>query len=390
MNIFSAVKIAFHNIRARKMRSFLTMLGIIIGVAAVISLVSIGRGSSQQVTEQVKAMGTNLLTVNISGRGTQTSVEYDQVMSLKGKDGIKDVAPVLSQNTTLATGNKNTSASVEGINDAYETVRNTHVQAGRFLLPIDMEYRSKVALIGTSLARELFGEASPVGQKLYINGKLFKVVGLLEEKGGSMMGSVDDKVLIPFSTAERLFKTRGVSQFYVQAESESVIFQAESKIERMLTGEFRGDSNSFRINNQQEMLDTMSSISDTMSNMLGGIAGISLFVGGIGIMNMMLVSVTERTREIGIRKAVGANTTAIMIQFLIEAITLSGLGGGLGLLLGIASCQALSSFLDISVQLSLDISAIAFGFSCIIGIIFGIFPARKAAKLDPVEALRYE
>ncbi len=390
MNITQGIKMAMSSILTNKLRAFLTMLGIIIGVSAVITLVSLGQGSTKQVTEQVQGLGSNLITVTITGRGSQTSLDYEDVMKLNEKSAIEAVAPVISQNVTVKHGNKNEDVSVEGTNAEYESVRDFHVQTGRFLLPIDVEYRQKVALIGTSTATDLFGLTDPVGQTVLINGNPFKIVGLLEEKGSSMGGSNDEKLLIPISTAERVFATKGVRNVYIQAKTPEEVDLAVSQLETELAKKFRGDEDSYRVFNQQDILESVESVTGIMTLMLSGIASISLLVGGIGIMNIMLVSVTERTREIGIRKAIGAKKRDILIQFLIESIVLSGIGGIFGIIVGIGGALLVGSITNIDVAFSLNVIWLAFGFSVIVGVFFGIFPANKAASLKPIEALRFE
>lgn len=390
MNIIQGIKMAMSSILTNKLRSFLTMLGIIIGVAAVITLVSLGQGSTKQVTEQVQGLGSNLITVTIMGRGAETSLDYEEAMKWNEKSGIEAVSPVISQNATVKYGNNNVEVSIEGTNSEYESVRDFHVQNGRFLLPIDIEYRQKVAIIGSSTAEELFGLVNPVGQTVLINGTSFKIVGLLEEKGSSMGGSNDEKILIPISTAERLFGSKGVRNIYIQAETPETVDIAVSQLEAELTKKFREEEDSYRIFNQQDILESVESVTSTMTLMLSGIASISLLVGGIGIMNIMLVSVTERTREIGIRKAIGAKKRDVLFQFLIESIVLSGIGGIFGIIFGVGGAMLVGSMTNIGVEFSLNIIWLAFGFSVIVGVFFGIFPANKAAGLKPIEALRFE
>ncbi|MBO8165488.1 MAG: ABC transporter permease [Brevibacillus sp.] len=390
MNMYQGIKMALGSIMSNKLRAFLTMLGIMIGVASVISLVSLGQGSTQKVTEQVQSLGSNLLTVNVTGRGAQTSLSYDEVLTLQEKPGIDAVAPVVSSRVTVKAGNKNTEVTVEGTDASYETVRDFHAQEGRFLLPIDVQFRQKVALLGASTAEELFGFVSPLNNYVQINGIPFKVVGVLEEKGDSMSGANDEKVIIPISTAERILASPGVRTIYVQAESPEQVEMAEAQLEAMLTKKFKGDEDSYRIFNQQDLLESVSSVNSTLTMMLSGIAGISLLVGGIGIMNIMLVSVTERTREIGIRKAIGAKKRDILFQFLIESVVLSGLGGLIGVALGVGGAYAIGHFSDTSVVFSWDVTLLSFGFSLFVGIFFGLFPANKAANLKPIEALRFE
>jgi putative ABC transport system permease protein len=390
MNFTQGIKMALNSIFSNKLRSFLTMLGIIIGVSAVISLVSLGQGATNQVTEQVQNLGSNLLTVNIMGRGTQTSLEYEEVEQWTEKPGIQAVSPVISGQVKAKYGNNNVDVTLEGTNPEYESVQDFHVQQGRFLLPVDIEYMQKVALLGSNTAKELFGFVNPVGESIQINGARFEVVGLLEEKGSSMGRSNDDKILIPVSTAERILMTKGVKTAYVQTDSPDQVNLVIGELEQELKKKFRDNEDSYSVLNQQDMLDSMSSITNTLTLALAGIAGISLLVGGIGIMNIMLVSVTERTREIGIRKAIGAKKRDILTQFLIESVALSGLGGILGIMIGAGGALLISNLINIGVVISINVVLLAFGFSVCVGILFGLFPANKAANLKPIEALRFE
>ncbi len=366
------------------------MLGIIIGVAAVIALVSIGQGTTKNVTDQIQGLGSNLISVNIVGRGSQTTLKYDEAMKFANLSDVKGVSPVITGNVTAKNGLKSVDVNLEGTNPDYENIRQTHVRSGRFLMPLDLENRNKVALLGSNTANELFGFADPIGQSIQINGIRFKVVGVLEQKGSSIGGSNDDKIIIPISTAERLLASPGVRTIYVEADSPDHVQRAMWRIEGELAKKFKGNEDSYNVFSQQDMLQTVSSVSSTMTLMLGGIAGISLLVGGIGIMNIMLVSVTERTREIGIRKAIGAKKRDILLQFLIEAVVLSLIGGLIGVGIGVGIALLLSNVFRMTVALSLQVILIALGFSVGVGVLFGILPANRAAKLNPIDALRFE
>ncbi|PKM81268.1 MAG: ABC transporter permease [Firmicutes bacterium HGW-Firmicutes-14] len=389
MGVWQIVKLAVKGIQANKMRSFLTMLGVIIGVAAVIILVSIGAGTSKSVTDRIEGMGSNLISVNMRGSGSSAVLTYEEVMQWKERTGIKGIAPVVNGSVSVKYGSNKYDTSLEGVNDEYREVRNHNVQRGRFIIPADISFRQKVALLGTEVSRQLFGTMNPVGETVKINGINFKVVGLLEEKGSESMGSNDDKVIIPFSTAERLMTSIGVRNVYIQAESPEMVESVVAQIENFLYRK-TNDEEAYRVFNQAEMLSTVNQVTGMLTAMLGGIASISLLVGGIGIMNIMLVSVTERTREIGIRKAVGAKRRDILRQFLIEALVVSGTGGIIGITLGIGGSRLLGSLMSIPTEVSLKVMGLAFGFSVLIGIIFGMYPANKAAKLNPIEALRFE
>lgn len=391
MNIAQGFKMAMKSIMANKMRTVLTMLGIIIGVTSVIALVSLGKGTTQQVSQQVQSLGSNLLTVNIRGRGTTNTLSYKDAMSFQNLEGVKYVAPVKNSNQTIKYGTTSVdNISVVGTNQDYLNVREYQLASGRYLAPVDLEYDEKVAVLGATTAQNLFGFTNPLGQSILINGIHFNVVGVLQAKGSSSSGSNDDVVMIPETTAERIFRSKGVNSIYVQASDASVTNLVVGELNMEMGKFFRGDTNSFNVFNQQDLLNTMSSITNTLSMALGGIAAISLIVGGIGIMNIMLVSVTERTREIGIRKAIGAKRRDILTQFLIEAIVMSGLGGVLGIGLGVGITFALSKFMKMGVVYSGNIILLSFLFSVAIGVIFGLFPANKAAKLRPIEALKFD
>ncbi|WP_410771799.1 ABC transporter permease [Fontibacillus sp. BL9] len=388
MNLLQSIKMAWKSIIGSKIRSLLTMLGIIIGVSSVITLVSVGQGTTSQITEQLEGLGTDLLTVSITGRGNTTSLSYEEAMQLADIEGVKAVSPVVSGSATAKKDTVNDTVSIEGIAPSYEEVQDFHVQAGRYILDLDNEFRMKVALIGTETASTFLGTADPVGQSIQLNGTSFKIVGLLESKGSSLTGSNDNKILIPISTAERFLRSRGVRSITVQIEDTKQIDQVKTALEAALDKKFLNADNAYTVFNSQEMLDTLNSTTQMLSLALGGIAGISLLVGGIGIMNIMLVSVSERTREIGIRKAIGAKKRNILLQFMVESTALSGLGGLIGVGLGYGASSLIGHYSSLSTSVSMPIVFISFGFSLFIGILFGMIPANKAAKLRPIYALR--
>ncbi|MEK3686695.1 ABC transporter permease [Paenibacillus sp. FSL R10-2736] len=388
MMLYQSMKMAFKSILSSKIRAFLTMLGIIIGVSSVIALVSVGQGTTSQITESLSSLGTNQLTVNIMGRGATTSLTYEEALALGEIEGVENVSPVITGNVTAKNGTENVSVSVEGITPAYEEVQDFHVQSGRFLLEIDTDYRQKVALIGTDTAEDLFGTDDPVGQKVQLNGSSFKIVGLLESKGSTSGGSSDEKILIPISTAERFLQSKGVRSITITTTSNDNVEEVKTELESTLDAKFSGAENSYSVFDSQEMLETVNETSDTLSMALGGIAGISLFVGGIGIMNIMIVSVNERTREIGIRKAIGAKKINIMMQFMIESVVLSGTGGLIGVGLGLGASWAVGKYTTMNVATSWNMVLISFTFSLIIGVVFGMIPANKAARMRPIYALR--
>lgn len=388
MMLYQSMKMAIKSILSSKVRAFLTMLGIIIGVSSVIALVSVGQGTTSQITESLSSLGTNQLTVSIMGRGATTSLTYEEALALGEIEGVENVSPVISGNVTAKHGTENVSVSVEGITPAYEDVQNFHVQSGRFLLDIDTEYRQKVALIGSDTAEDLFGTDSPVGERIQLNGTSFKIVGLLESKGSTSGGSSDEKILIPISTAERFLQSKGVRSITITTTSNGNVEEVKTKLESTLDAKFSSAENAYSVFDSQEMLETVNETSATLSLALGGIAGISLFVGGIGIMNIMIVSVNERTREIGIRKAIGAKKINILMQFMIESVVLSGLGGLIGVGLGLGTSWAVGNYTSMNVATSWNMVLISFSFSLIIGIVFGMIPANKAARMRPIYALR--
>lgn len=388
MNLLQSMKMTWKSISGSKVRAFLTMLGIIIGVSSVITLVSVGQGTTSQITAQLEGLGTDLLTVSIMGRGSSSSLTLEEAMDLADLEGVANVSPVISGSVTAKKGTTNDSLSVEGITPSYEEVQDFHIQAGRYIVDLDNSFRMKVALIGTEAAATFFGTENPVNQTLQLNGVSFKIVGLLESKGSSLTASNDNKLLIPISTAERFLRSPGVRSITVQVEDTNQIDRVKSQLEAALDKKFLNADNAYNIFNSQEMLDTLNSTTQMLSLALGGIAGISLLVGGIGIMNIMLVSVSERTREIGVRKAIGAKQRDILTQFLVESIALSGFGGLVGIGLGYGASALIGQYSELSTSVSAPVVAFSFGFSLFIGVVFGMIPAYKAAKLRPIYALR--
>ena len=380
------MKISLQAILANKMRSFLTMLGIIIGVMSVVILVSIGQGTQQRITSSISSMGSNLLTATITDEDAAVSLE--DVESLENYDAIGAIAPVVSTTATVKSGSTSQSTTVTGVTESYSEVYDTTVQSGRMIVTSDLEWRTRVCVIGTDVATDIFDSWDVIGEKLAIDDGTYTIVGLLEESGSSTFGSSDDIVLIPLTTAERMTGETDITKFYASAASTGVITQSQNIIESFLLNETR-DEDVYSVYSQSEILDTMADVTDTFSLMLGGIAAISLLVGGIGIMNIMLVSVNERTREIGIRKAIGAKRRHILGQFLVEACILSILGGLFGILLSLLGIELFNMIADMSVKINAGIAVAAIGFCAIIGIVFGGYPAAKASKLLPIDALRY-
>ncbi|WP_242225155.1 ABC transporter permease [Bacillus cereus group sp. BfR-BA-01380] len=389
MGLIQSVKMAMRSIKGNKLRAFLTMLGIIIGVASVIVLVSIGQGSSQAVANQINSLGTNLLTVNMMGSDTMKFTEED-VAKLQKIDEIKEMSPVVSGRVTVKNGTVSTQVSLTGTNSSYQQVRDMKVNEGRFLSDMDVEYRQKVIVLGANTAQNLFGVENPIGKDVQVNGGSFKIVGVLASKGGSMGQSGDDVIIMPLSTAQRIVKNTNIQTLYVQVKSEEQLNTVMAQVQNKLAVMFPNKQDNYSVFNQKDLVDTMSSVTGTMTMMLGGIACISLLVGGIGIMNIMLVSVSERTKEIGIRKAIGAKRRDVLQQFLIEAVVLSSFGGLIGMGIGLLVAKILSMATGMTIAYSLPVTLLAFLFSLLVGVGFGVFPANKASKLHPIQALRYE
>lgn len=392
MNFVQSFKMAIKSILGSKKRSFLTMLGIIIGVASVIALIGLARGATGNVTEQLESIGTNLINVSVTGRaGSNRSVSIEDVQRFASEnpDSIEAVIPSLGGSVTAKYGNKNLTTSLEGTNQYYDTARNTKPTQGRFISDLDVEQRQNVAVLGAFVAKELFPDGNALKKEIKINGEVYYVIGVVEEKSSGTAHSTDDKVYIPYSSAARLLQDSKLRSFAIQTVSPEATDVAMKKLEDFLY-KIYNTTDAYSIFNQKDMLNTLNQMTGMLTAMLGGIAGISLIVGGIGIMNIMLVSVTERTREIGIRKAIGASRGSIMTQFLIEAVLVSALGGIIGILLGFLLCSGLGSVLGIKATASFGTISLAFGFSVAVGVFFGWSPANRASKLRPIEALRSE
>lgn len=389
MSLNLTIKLALKAILGNKMRTLLTMLGIIIGTSAVIILVSVAQGTTNAVTDSIEGMGTNLLSISINGWGLDTTLDYEEVMALNEIEGIDGISPIINGQVTVKYGTNSSDVMLEGADGGYFTVRNQNVSVGRSILPLDITNRHKIVLLGSEVVTELFGISNPVGETVTLNGSNFLVVGILEEKESSIGGSSNNKVLIPISTAERFLKSPGIQSIYIQADSPESVDDVQSKIEAFLYKKFNENEDAYSVFNQADMLSTVNEVTSSMTMMLGGIAAISLIVGGIGIMNIMLVSVTERTKEIGIRKAIGAKRKDILRQFLLESAVISSIGGLLGVFFGLAGSLAIN-IAGISTSIVPNTILIAFSFSLIVGMFFGMYPASKASKLKPVDALRFE
>jgi putative ABC transport system permease protein len=383
---------AVKSIRNNKVRSFLTMLGVIIGVSSVIVAVAFAQGSTKSVTDSISQLGTNLIQINIIGRNSNRNISYDELKKFgeENSEVIAAIAPQVTSNGTAKYETKNTETSIIGTSPEYEEIKSLHVQSGRFILDMDVDYLQKVALVGTAVVNELFEGENPLGKSIKINGQIFTIVGVLEERGGSQDQSEDDQIIIPVTVSQRLMQSAVIRNFSIQATSPEKIDSAMEKLNALLFKVYK-DENAYRVFNQAETLSTLNEVTDSMTAVLAGIAAISLVVGGIGIMNIMLVSVTERTREIGIRKAIGAKRKNILVQFLIEAVLVTGIGGCIGVLIGVGIIKFVIEGMDIVPAVySVPWMILSFGISLLVGVVFGMFPAYKAASLNPIEALRHE
>ncbi|MBK1813737.1 ABC transporter permease [Clostridium sp. YIM B02505] len=398
MKLTKLIKIALTSVWQNKIRSFLTMLGIIIGISSVIILVGMGQGTQKQVSDQIEKLGTNLITVSITGNRTPT-ITTEELAELKTKPGIKEIAPQITSSVNVKNGDVSSTTTLEGSTPNYTEIRKLSISAGRFIQQRDIDNRYNVLVIGSETAQTLFSTTNVVGKTMYVNGIEFTIVGLLQSEGTSATGSSDDRIIVPLTTGERLLKSANPKTFYIEAESKEKVDTAMSYLQLFLNKKYKlnsATSNSnttrsyYRIMNQTSILDTANATNKSLTTMLAGIAAISLVVGGIGIMNIMLVSVIERTREIGTRKAIGAKRRTILLQFLIEAASVSGFGGILGVLVGYLGGYIAEKFFSTTVLISNNIVLAAFVFSLAVGIIFGIYPASKASKLNPIEALRFE
>lgn len=402
MDLLSTLQMAWRSLLVNKMRSFLTMLGVIIGVGAVITMVALSQGTASGITERISNMGANLLTVSAGGnsgpiRGTNTSkLTMGDVEAIKALPLVKRVAAESSINgATIAVGSDTWTTTVDGTAPELQTIKNWPTAQGAFFDQSDVDNLNRVAVLGHTVVENLFLDGSnPLGKAIRINGLTFTVIGVLEEKGSSGRDDQDDIIYIPLSTAQqRLLGSSSVRTINVQANSAEALTPLKDYITTLLRQRHRlADTadDDFRIRDMAEILSTIEDTTKMFTFLLGGIAAVSLLVGGIGIMNIMLVSVTERTREIGIRMAIGATTRAILTQFLIEALLLCFIGGLIGVILGWGASQILSAVADMKMKIAPWLVALSMGFAVMIGLFFGYYPARKAANANPIEALRFE
>ncbi len=404
MKIFRTIKVALKALGRNKMRTFLTALGIIIGVGAVIAMVSIGQGAKKEVEKRFSEMGTNLLFVRPGSRefrgrhggggSYDTLTEADAQAIAEQCDQVQYVSPNVNTRVQVIYSNKNWNTSIYGVGDKYPLIRNWKLDEGAFFTEAQVKTGQKVCVLGSEVNNNLFEGMSPIGQVIRIKKIPFRVIGTMKAKGEAMWFSQDDVIFIPYTTAQtRLVGINYVQSIDVSAVEGSDTARAQEQIEELLRIRHKiapGADDDFNVRDMADVQEGAQESTQVLTILLGGIASISLLVGGIGIMNIMLVSVTERIREIGVRMSVGARENDILLQFLIEAIVLSLMGGIIGILLGVGSSKLISQFADMETSVSLGSILLAFIFAGSVGIFFGFYPARKASKLNPIDALRYE
>jgi len=404
MNIIDLLQETYTALSANKTRSLLTMLGIVIGIGSVIAMISLGQGASGSITSSIEGLGSNLLTVIpgalepgrgqvSSGRGSAETLKKEDAEVIRKISGVSSISPELNRRFQIIASGSNTNSTIVGVTNDYIRVHNTVLAKGSVITDASVRSLARVVVLGPNVASDLFGETDPIGKSIRINSVNFKVIGTLEAKGGSGFASPDDTVFVPLSTMQKVLAgVDYLSSIAVSVENEEIMSQVQEEITVALLKKHRVDAGNpdFSIISQKEILGTLDQITGVLTIFLASVAGISLLVGGIGIMNMMLTTVTERTREIGLRKAIGATKRDISLQFLAESILLTFVGGVIGVVLGWFISFAVSNFAGIDASVSPGSVALAFGVSAGIGIVFGYYPAHRAASLNPIEALRYE
>jgi putative ABC transport system permease protein len=407
MELTEIISEAINTLFTNRLRTTLATLGIVIGIGSVIALISLGAGSQKAVSDQIQSLGSNLLTISPgsqtsgsirSATGSNTTLTYDDakaILTSPKVTTVSEVSPELSRRSQVTTGGANTNTQVIGVEPVYSEVHKITVSNGIFISERDVNSMTKVAVLGPQVVEDLFGEgANPMGKNIRVEGQSFRVIGVTESKGGSGFQNQDDIIYVPLTTAQKsLYGANYLSSIAIAAKSEDVMTSAQDEVGYLLLDRHNisdpADAD-FRIMSQSDILSTASSVTSTFTTLLTGIAAISLVVGGIGIMNIMLVTVTERTREIGLRKALGAKKKNIITQFLIEAIILTFAGGIIGMFVGIFTSLIISKLMSIAFTVSVGSIVLAIGVSGVTGILFGWYPAKKASNLEPIEALRYE
>ena len=405
-DLFEIIIEGFQTLTLNKMRTGLAILGIVIGIGSVITLISLGQGSQQSIENQIQSLGSNLLTVSPSRQnsggvmgqsGGVTSLVLADAKAIEENFSntlVNKVSPEYSNRSQVIASRNNSNVSVIGVYPTYAEIRKVIMDKGIFISDRDVSSMTKVAVLGPTTATDLFGETNPIGKTIKIGNQTLKVIGVTVSKGGSGFNNPDDMIYVPLTTAQKqIFGRDNLTSIAVEAKTKEVMVQAQDEIGYLLLNQHKLNNPTdadFTIMSQNDLLNTVSQVTGTLTALLGGIAAISLLVGGIGIMNIMLVTVTERTREIGLRKALGAKKKTIITQFLIESILLTFIGGVIGMIFGITVSFLISKVMNLAYVISLSSIALAMGVSSLIGIIFGLYPARKAANLQPIEALRYE
>ncbi len=405
MNFRESLLTALSALFANKLRALLTMLGIIIGVAAVITMIAIGEGAQKAVIERIQSLGSNLLFISPGAQrgGGMVVVQFGTSVRLKNSDAqailarveaVEAVVPEFSRNAQVKYGNRNWSARIVGTTPEYETVRNFGVVAGRYFTHSEERGVAKVCVLGYNVVENLFPDSDPLGKTIRIAGQSFEVIGILESKGQSGWQNPDDQIIIPLSTAQRrMFGVDYLSQITAKVLDDKLMYKAFLDIERILRREHKlreDQDNDFTIRNQADIITTFQETQQTFTFLLAGIAAVSLLVGGIGIMNIMIVSVTERTKEIGIRKAIGARRRDIMWQFLIESVVMSVVGGCIGIATGVVASYLITTYGNLTPLISINSIVVSFIFASLVGVFFGMYPAWKAAMANVIDALRYE
>lgn len=387
--LLESIKMSYENIVRNKLRSFLTMLGIVIGVASIIALITIVQGATNSISDQVTELGANKITVNVMGTPLKQGLNQEDMLNISKEENIKGVSPTISGKTGIIyEGKLMENVTVQGKNDVYFNMDISLLKTGRPINILDLNSKNQVAIIGSDIINELYYGVDPIGKDLVINGTSYTVIGTLNASSGFSMGSNNESVIIPYTTAMRSLGVKDISSLDVFLEDTSLADDTVTDLKGVLNPAFNYKDNAYTVFNMGDMIESFESMMSMMSLLLAGIAAISLVVGGIGIMNMMLVSITERTTEIGLRKALGATPKRIQLQFVIESIFLSLVGGLIGLVLGGLIAYTAAALIGIGFSLSIATILLAVGFSGLVGIVFGYMPARKASQLNPIDALR--
>ena len=387
--LWESIRMSWENIVKNKLRSALTMLGIVIGVASIIALITIVQGATASISNEVNSLGVNKIMVNVAGTPLKAGLTDDDIKTISGLKNISGVSPTIAGKTTIVyKGTVKEKATVQGKNEVFFRTDNSLLKSGRSINILDINTKNQVALLGNDIVKDLFYGINPIGKEIVINGTAYTVIGTLEASSGFGMSSNNETVIIPYTTALRSLGIKSVTSLDVYLKDTNMADQTVIDIKGILSQAFNYKEEAYTVFNMGDMIESFQNMMGIMSMLLAGIAAISLVVGGIGIMNMMLVSITERTTEIGLRKALGATPDKIQIQFIIEAIFLSVIGGVIGLVAGSILAYTAALLIGIIFSISITTVALAVGFSAAVGIIFGYMPARKASRLNPIDALR--